>query len=264
LYAAFLCLDGPSASGSMLRAHTEPIGVERIWTDFVSDVYNSRNLRISKEMTKMKRMILVLVACALWAAPALAVPSLGWWERGDPGSTYQKWDFSTQAALIPETEETDQNPYGTPVAAILQNGAGWATSFYDRMGVWGNHPNPLNIALYIPNQPVPNTYKEIWLEIGYKGIITGILVQPIPGGRVEAILQTNEPVDTVNGWYKAIYAWRIYPNPYGENILIGATGTGGFVDYIKVDTICIPAPGAVLLGSIGVGLVGWLRRRRSL
>jgi hypothetical protein len=136
-----------------------------------------------------------------------------------------------------------------------------------RFGVWGNHPNPVEISLYIPNRELQNPYKDIRLEICYKGYVTGVNVTPVsPSGPVTELTLVGDPVlvDEDDLWYTAVYTARIYPNPDAEIIYISADGTGGYIDYITVDTMCIPAPGAILLGSIGVGVVGWLRRRRTL
>jgi hypothetical protein len=62
-------------------------------------------------------------------------------------------------------------------------------------------------------------------------------------------------------WTHVSYA--LSPGTYTLKFSIGLPGSTAGTSYLGIDEVKIPAPGAFLLGGIGLGIVGWVRRRRG-
>jgi hypothetical protein len=235
--------------------------------------------RMETKRKRQRTYCLAGMALCLIVISGVAFGSPAW--RTDPAgqapTTYQMWTFDD--ADNPAAPEVDLNTYGDATANITVSGytqgyaPGWYGYFMGRRGVWVG--NMTTVILEIPNNPVANEYKEIWVEVGCRGHLLpeppvgepspdegfklgeGYFVLAPQGGKVEDLGFIFTP--TGDGWRKLVFGLRIYPNPISETISFTLLNSGADIDYITVDTICIPEPATLALLALG----GLLFRKRK-
>jgi len=210
-----------------------------------------------------KRILLIIVTIlAVFSASAMAITTV------DPEYTYQPGSYPYNMDNLDHYKwynwKIDLTAAGYTTGTAITE----ATLTFHNINNWDNKTNVLYIHLLDSSSGSGLTSGIDNQNGGDKFVGQGVLIDSWhdnsggPGGTKDEL----------------VYTFSLLPD--GRNILpdLNAYAADGYIAFgvdpdchywndgveFKITTTTIPAPGAILLGSIGVGIVGWLRRRRTL
>ena len=196
---------------------------------------------------------LVVLLASVWASPVWADDANPPPWRGQPGTTYARWEFSTDNPNPAPDEE--YNPNGPSQTQVTPGpGMGWLPELDGRFGVWQLSGR---IEIGIPNYPPAGPLKYIWVQLTWQGQSPGRpTVSETISGEIGRLLDEQ----AASPWLHSTFVIDIEPNPQYEVVSIEGPIN---VDEVVIDTICIPEPSSLAVFSVGLlGLAGAVRRKR--
>jgi len=201
--------------------------------------------------------ILVPALCA--RADDFSLPP---WQRGDAGTTFQAWSFSTSAKDNVTADAGFIKPEGAYDPYLYVNSS---YSYNSSAGAWPLGELDIFVADFADTSP--GTSKQIQIQLTWQGASNNYMppqpsvnVVPEFNGDPSAFPITDiswQNFEPVNGWNRSLFVFIIEPNPTEEWITIKGDI---IVDQVIVDTICVPEPASLVL-LFGGALMAFKKRK---